>query len=154
MFPVRRYIFFKGQKSVVFLCKEQGGFSFPLKANEPSQGVQHSQEYGTLQAKGKATSSTGLWAPSPLFQQSETERRNKEEARSQTLEETESSFWGIKESCFPPFKASNLAENEQRNNNMPGRTLWEREKLFINFLTPVKPPKPTSNSNNTFTLTF
>lgn len=37
---------------------------------------------------------------------------------------------------------------------MPERTLWEREKLFINFLTPVKPQKPTSNSNNTFTLTF
>lgn len=35
---------------------------------------------------------------------------------------------------------------------MLARTLWERGKLFINFVMPIKPPKSTLNINNTFTL--
>lgn len=67
--------------------------------------------------------------------------KEQEAACCQALEETKSRFWVIKEKRFLPFKASNLTENEHRNNNMPARTLWERGKLFINFLIAVNPPK-------------
>jgi len=64
------YFLHEAKESAGLLWKEQGDFSFLLTATEPSQGVQHSQEYRAQQEKRKATSSTRLWAPSPLLKQS------------------------------------------------------------------------------------